>query len=75
MPDIHREMLNDKQRVEAYRVALEKSVAGKVVVDVGAGTGLLSIMSAEMGAKKVYAIEFSSIVKECRKAIATKRLE
>ena len=43
---------------------MSKSVAGKVVVDVGAGKGLLSIMSAEMGAKKVYAIEFCSIVKE-----------
>ena len=36
---------------------------GKTVIDVGAGTGILSIFSAKAGAKHVYAIEASSIVK------------
>lgn len=68
-------MLNDTRRVDVYRNALRDAVNGKVVADVGAGTGLLSIMSAEAGASKVYAIEFSKIVKECRKAISSKGLE
>jgi predicted RNA methylase len=50
-------MLNDNGRNQFYKNAIEKSVQDKVVVDVGAGTGLLSILSAKHGAKKVFAIE------------------
>ena len=43
-------MLDDKRRVDVYTNALMDAVNGKVVADVGAGTGLLSILSAEAGA-------------------------
>lgn len=62
-------MLNDMRRVSAYRDAIRISAKDKVIADVGAGTGILSIMAAEAGASKIYAIEFSAIVKECKRRV------
>jgi len=63
--DIHAEMLKDSARTSTYREALRvhaEDLRGKVVLDVGAGTGILSIFSArEGGAAKVYAIEASTL--------------
>ena len=54
-------MLNDKIRCEAYKAAIAASVKGKTVLDVGAGTGFLSVIAAKAGANHVYAVEFSEI--------------
>jgi predicted RNA methylase len=50
-------MCQDTIRVEAYQAALKAHCQSKVVVDVGAGTGILSLFAIEAGAQKVYAIE------------------
>lgn len=53
---IHREMLGDRHRTETYRRALEcnpSTVAGKRVLDVGCGTGILSLFAARGGAASV----------------------
>lgn len=57
-------MLEDKPRVLAYKDAILKNreyFKDKVVMDVGCGTGILSIFCAQAGAKKVYAVEASNV--------------
>jgi protein arginine N-methyltransferase 1 len=54
----HKLMLNDHLRMVAYETAIKSVVKqGDVVLDLGAGTGILSQWALEAGAKKVYAIE------------------
>jgi len=40
-----------------------------VVLDVGAGSGILSLFAAKAGAKKVYAIEASSVADAAQKLV------
>ncbi|CAN6703429.1 unnamed protein product [Malus baccata var. baccata] len=59
---IHREMLSDKVRMDAYGQAILKNpslLKSAVVMDVGCGTGILSLFAAQAGASKVIAIEAS----------------
>ncbi|KAL2337217.1 hypothetical protein Fmac_011663 [Flemingia macrophylla] len=60
---IHREMLSDKERMDAYGQAILKNpslLTGAVVMDVGCGTGILSLFSAKAGASRVIAVEASA---------------
>ena len=54
--DVHKLMLKDRPRTLAYKTYMEKNASilqGKVVIDVGAGTGILSLFAAKAGANKV----------------------
>ncbi len=54
----HHVMLRDSIRMACYQRAIEKAVnANSIVVDLGAGSGILSFFSARAGAQKIYAIE------------------
>ncbi|CAE7268780.1 PRMT7 [Symbiodinium natans] len=57
--DWHFAMLNDSHRNQFYWDALAAVVQGKRVIDIGSGSGLLSLMAAKLGAESVVAIEAS----------------
>lgn len=57
-------MLQDSRRMEAYHSAImqnKEAFQGKVVLDVGCGTGILSIWAAQAGARRVHAVEARSV--------------
>lgn len=53
----HWEMLSDSRRNATYRAAIAGAVPGRVVWDLGAGVGPMSLYAMEAGARRVYAIE------------------
>ena len=59
---IHEEMLKDTVRTKTYQNVIYQNkflFKNKVVLDVGAGTGILSLFCAKAGAEHVYAVECS----------------
>ena len=69
---IHEEMLKDKIRTESYQKAIENNpedFKDKIVLDIGAGTGILSIFAARAGAKHVYAVENAEIALFAREIV------
>ncbi|RHN78403.1 putative methyltransferase [Medicago truncatula] len=74
---IHQEMIKDRVRTETYREAImrhQSFIAGKVVVDVGCGTGILSIFCAQAGAKRVYAVDASDIALQANEVVKANNL-
>lgn len=62
-------------RTLAYRNAIEKNLSlikEKVVLDVGCGTGILSLFACRGGAKKVIAVDGSKWAAEKAELIASK---
>jgi type II protein arginine methyltransferase len=58
VPGFHRSMLADTARNEAYESAIRAAVRpGDLVLDIGAGSGLLAMMAARAGAARVVACE------------------
>lgn len=52
--NVHRLMLQDHARTSAYKRAIEalgEKIKGAAVLDVGAGTGILSLFAAKQGAR------------------------
>jgi len=59
--NIHKIMLKDTSRLLAYKRFIEDNcelLADKVVVDVGSGTGILSLLAAQAGARHVRVFAF-----------------
>jgi protein arginine N-methyltransferase 1 len=75
-PILQESLLLDKARCDAYREAIRRTVKpGDVVVDLGAGTGLLSFFALQAGARRVYAIEMSDIADAAAELIAANGFE
>ncbi len=55
---IYYALANDERRNQSYRIALQRTVPGKIVLDIGTGKeAILARLALEAGARKVYAIE------------------
>ena len=59
--DFHYAMINDRPRNEFYRECLRRAIVPgeSIVLEIGTGSGLLAMLAARLGAKKVVAIEAS----------------
>jgi len=75
---IHEEMLKDSIRTGSYQRAIQNNrhlFEDKVVLDVGSGTGILSLFAAKAGARHVYGIECSEIIEIARKVAKSNGFE
>ncbi|MEQ2181202.1 Protein arginine N-methyltransferase 3, partial [Goodea atripinnis] len=68
----------DKVRTETYRDFMYSNpevFRDKVVLDVGCGTGILSMFAARAGAKKVIAVDQSEIIYQAMDIVRSNQLE
>lgn len=69
---IHESMIKDRVRTDAYRDFIydhKHLFKDKVVLDVGCGTGILSMFCAKAGAKLVVAVDNSDIIQKARENV------
>ncbi|KAJ6829758.1 protein arginine N-methyltransferase PRMT10 [Iris pallida] len=67
-----KEMLSDRVRMDAYFNSVFQNkhhFQNKVVLDVGTGSGILAIWSAQAGARKVYAVEATKMADHARRLV------
>ncbi len=67
-----KDMLEDHKRTGAYYQAVmqnRRQFEGKVVLDVGTGSGILALFAAKAGARKVYAVEATSMAKFAKELV------
>lgn len=70
-------MMQDYIRTSTYQRAIISNVddfKDKVILDVGAGSGILSFFAVQAGARKVYAVEASSMAKHAEQLVYSNKL-
>jgi protein arginine N-methyltransferase 1 len=70
---IHEEMLKDEIRTTAYKNAIvfnPELLKGKIVLDVGCGTGILCMFAAQAGARHVFGVDCSAMAETATKIVA-----
>ncbi len=74
--NIHRAMLDDRERLGKYRQAIEEKVKkGDRVIDAGTGSGILAMYAARAGAAKVFAIDNSQFISLTEQVIMDNSLQ
>jgi precorrin-6B methylase 2 len=73
VPRWHFEMLNDRKRTDAFEAAIARVVRpGDLVLDIGAGAGLLALLAARYGAEHVVSCEGIEPVADAAERIAAR---
>lgn len=75
---IHEEMLKDQVRTSAYQRAIIRNrdlFEGKVVLDIGCGTGILCMFAASAGAKLVIGVDMSGMIERAREIVKANNFE
>ena len=73
VPVWHTPMMNEHGRNEAYQKAMNAAIReGDVVLDIGTGAGLLSMIAADCGAKKIITCEMSKTISKIAEKIIQK---
>jgi SAM-dependent methyltransferase len=73
--EVHRTMICDRVRTDSFRAAIDAVVRpGDIVLDVGAGSGILSVFAARAGAARVYAVEQTSVAVLAQELAAANRV-
>jgi len=75
---IHEEMLKDSVRTVTYKNAIlhnKHLFRDKVVLDVGCGTGILSMFAAKAGAKMVIGVDCSTIVEQAKEIVKENKMD
>jgi len=75
---IHEEMLKDEVRTLGYKKAIMDNkhlFRDKLVLDVGCGTGILSMFAIKAGAKHVYAVDCSDIIHQAKQIVMDNGLQ
>lgn len=74
--ELQRRMVKDRRRTEAFALAIREVVKKTdIVLDVGTGTGLLAMLAARAGAKRVYAIDQAEVTQTAANLIKANGLE
>ena len=70
-------MMQDFVRTSTYQKAINGNFSDfndKIVLDVGAGSGILSFFAAQAGAKRVYAVEASNMAQYAQQLVTSNNL-
>lgn len=76
--DIHAVMIQDSVRTSTYASFILQNpelFRDAIVLDVGCGTGILSLFAARAGAKRVIAVDASDIAKKAKQIVETNGLQ
>ena len=71
-------MLKDTHRTRTYMNSILRNkhlFEGKVVLDIGCGTGILSLFAAKAGAARVIGIDLSRIAEQAKEIVALNKYE
>lgn len=58
----HYELISDEKRINPFKQAISLSSKDKIILESGTGSGIMSLLAAKAGARKIYAVEFDPSV-------------